>query len=70
MLASVEHVVVELTVVNVREREGYLALCLHVELHICALEGKVAQSLMVAHYLRCALLLKHSGYGCGVTAEQ
>ena len=63
MLATIEYVVVELGIIEVRQREGYLALGGNLQLRAVVVECQLAQALAVAHGLRSTLLFEHAIHG-------
>ena len=63
MLATIEYVVVELGIIEVRQREGYHALGGNLQLRAVVVQCQLAQALAVAHGLRCTLLFKHAIHG-------
>ena len=63
MLATIEYVVVELGIIEVRQREGYHALGGNLQLRVVVVQCQLAQALAVAHGLRSTLLFEHAIHG-------
>ena len=63
MLATIEYVVVELGIIEVRQREGYHALGGNLQLRAVVVQCQLAQALAVAHGLRSTLLFEHAIHG-------